>query len=158
MSKSRAEEMINAANTANLAAMSLNHEDGMSQDVEARTRVAALVAAMNLKRALEKIHADAMPEHYEAELEINDLPQNARWKVTHKETVGPITDCTGAAIITRGQYFPPGKVPGPADRKLYLFIEGHTEKSVERAKAELEHVLEEISNPGGNQLCRYQVI
>ncbi|KAL6183905.1 hypothetical protein ACLB2K_045315 [Fragaria x ananassa] len=90
-------------------------------------RAAALAAAMNLKHSLAKIHADAMPEHYEAELEINDFPQNARWKVTHKETLGPISEWTGAAITTRGQYFPPGKVPGPGDRKLYLFIEGPTE-------------------------------
>jgi hypothetical protein len=26
---------------------------------------------------------DALPEHYEAELEINDFPQNARWRITH---------------------------------------------------------------------------
>ncbi|KAM5574005.1 hypothetical protein ABKV19_013496 [Rosa sericea] len=126
-------------------------------------RAAALAAAMNLQHNLAKIHADAMPEHYEAELEINDFPQNARWKVTHKETLGPISEWTGAAITTRGQYFPPGKVPGPGDRKLYLFIEGPTEQSVKRAKAELKGVLEEISNqalslPGGNQQGRYQVI
>ncbi|XP_050376771.1 DEAD-box ATP-dependent RNA helicase 42 [Argentina anserina] len=126
-------------------------------------RAAALAAAMNLQHNLAKIHADAMPEHYEAELEINDFPQNARWKVTHKETLGPISEWTGAAITTRGQYFPPGKVPGPGDRKLYLFIEGPTEQSVKRAKADLKGVLEEISNqalslPGGNQQGRYQVI
>ena len=85
--------------------------------------VAVIVAAMNLQHNLARIQADAMPEHYEAELEINDFPQNARWKVTHKETLGPISDWTGAAITTRGQFFPPGKVPGPRDRKLYLLRE-----------------------------------
>ncbi|KAK9928505.1 hypothetical protein M0R45_025638 [Rubus argutus] len=129
----------------------------------AAARAAALAAAMNLQHNLAKIHADAMPEHYEAELEINDFPQNARWKVTHKETLGPISEWTGAAITTRGQYFPAGKVPGPGDRKLYLFIEGPTEQSVKRAKAELKCVLEDISNqalslPGGTQQGRYQVI
>ncbi|KAL0309771.1 UNVERIFIED_CONTAM: DEAD-box ATP-dependent RNA helicase 42 [Sesamum radiatum] len=76
-------------------------------------RAAALAAAMNLQHNLAKIQADAMPEHYEAELEINDFPQNARWKVTHKETLGPISEWTGAAITTRGQYYPPGRIPGP---------------------------------------------
>ncbi|KAK6140337.1 hypothetical protein DH2020_025932 [Rehmannia glutinosa] len=76
-------------------------------------RAAALAAAMNLQHNLAKIQADAMPEHYEAELEINDFPQNARWKVTHKETLGPISEWTGAAITTRGQYYPPGRIAGP---------------------------------------------
>ncbi|KAF3629373.1 hypothetical protein FXO38_27714 [Capsicum annuum] len=40
--------------------------------------------ALNLQQKLAKIHADAMPEHYVAELEINDFPENARWKATHK--------------------------------------------------------------------------
>ncbi|KAJ1390870.1 RNA helicase, DEAD-box type, Q motif [Sesbania bispinosa] len=46
----------------------------------------AALAAMNLQHNLAKIQSEALPEHYEAELEINDFPQNARWKVTHKET------------------------------------------------------------------------
>ncbi|XP_073135137.1 DEAD-box ATP-dependent RNA helicase 45-like [Henckelia pumila] len=130
---------------------------------DAAARAAALAAAMNLQHNLAKIQADAMPEHYEAELEINDFPQNARWKVTHKETLGPISDWTGAAITTRGQYFPPGKVAGPGDRKLYLFIEGPTEQSVKRAKAELKRALEDITShalslPGSAQPGRYSVV
>ncbi|CAN8304576.1 unnamed protein product [Cochlearia groenlandica] len=126
-------------------------------------RAAAVVAAMNLQHNLAKIQADAMPEHYEAELEINDFPQNARWKVTHKETLGPISDWTGAAITTRGQFYPPGRIPGPGDRKLYLFIEGPSEKSVKTAKVELKRVLEDITNqalslPGGTQPGRYSVL
>ncbi|EXB56258.1 DEAD-box ATP-dependent RNA helicase 42 [Morus notabilis] len=126
-------------------------------------RAAAIAAAINLQHNLAKIQADAMPEHYEAELEINDFPQNARWKVTHKETLGPISEWTGAAITTRGQYFPPGKVTGPGERKLYLFIEGPSEQSVKKAKAELKRVLEDISHqalslPGGNQPGKYSVV
>ncbi|KAL4297096.1 hypothetical protein GQ457_12G032210 [Hibiscus cannabinus] len=130
---------------------------------EEAARKAALQAALNLQHNLAKIQADVMPEHYEAELEINEFPQNARWKVTHKETLGPISEWTGAAITTRGQYFPPGRIPGPGERKLYLFIEGPTEQSVKRAKAELKRVLEDISHqslqlPGGTQPGRYQVL
>ncbi|KAI4364331.1 hypothetical protein MLD38_020439 [Melastoma candidum] len=130
---------------------------------EGAARAAAIAAAINLKHNLAKIQADAMPEHYEAELEINDFPQNARWKVTHKETLGPISEWTGAAITTRGQFFPPGKIAGPGERKLYLFIEGPTEQSVKRAKAELKRVLEDVTNaalslPGGAQPGRYSVV
>lgn len=125
-------------------------------------RAAAIAAAINLQHNLAKIQ-NALAEHYVAELEINDFPQNARWKVTHKETLGPISEWTGAAITTRGQFFPPGKTPGPGDRKLYLFIEGPTEQSVKRAKAELKRVLEDVTNaalslPGGAQPGKYSVI
>ncbi|KAF2293903.1 hypothetical protein GH714_005567 [Hevea brasiliensis] len=125
--------------------------------------VKAITAAYNLQQNLAKIQADAMPEHYEAELEINDFPQNARWKVTHKDTLVPISEFFGAAITTRGQYFPPGRIPGPGERKLYLFIEGPSETSVKKAKAELKRVLEDITNqalslPGGAQPGRYSVI
>nr|XP_029121270.1 DEAD-box ATP-dependent RNA helicase 42 [Elaeis guineensis] len=130
---------------------------------EAAARAAALAAAMNLQHNLAKIQADAMPEHYEAELEINDFPQNARWKITHKETLGPISEWTGAAITTRGQYYPPGKIPGPGERKLYLFIEGPTESSVKKAKAEVKRVLEDytaqaLSLPGAAQQGKYSVL
>ncbi|KAK8939342.1 DEAD-box ATP-dependent RNA helicase 42 [Platanthera guangdongensis] len=134
-----------------------------SLSADAAARAAALAAAMNLQHNLAKIQADAMPEHYEAELEINEFPQNARWKVTHKETLGPISEWTGAAITTRGQYYPPGKFPGPTERKLYLFIEGPTESSVKKAKAELKRVLEDytaqsISLPGSAQPGKYSVL
>jgi ATP-dependent RNA helicase DDX46/PRP5 len=123
----------------------------------------AALAAINLQHNLAKIQSEALPEHYEAELEINDFPQNARWKVTHKETLGPISEWTGAAITIRGQYFQSGKVTGPGDRKLHLFIEGPSEQSVKRAKVELKRVLEDITNhalqlPGGTQPGKYSVV
>ncbi|CAN8259843.1 unnamed protein product [Cochlearia groenlandica] len=127
-------------------------------------RVAAMIAAANLEHNLVKIQGDAMPERYEAELIINDFPQNARWKITHKETLGPISDWSGAAITTRGQFYTQGRIPGPGERKLYLFIEGPTEKSVKTAKAELKRVLEDITNHalslpgGGSQPGKYSVL
>ncbi|MCL7050150.1 hypothetical protein MKW94_024986 [Papaver nudicaule] len=130
---------------------------------DAAARAAALAAAINLQHSIAKIQADAMPEHYQAEFEINDFPQNARWKVTHKETLGPISEWTGAAITTRGQFYPPGKVPGQGDRKLYLSIEGPTESSVKKAKAEVKRVLEDITRqatslPGASQPGKYSVL
>ncbi|XP_019096629.1 PREDICTED: DEAD-box ATP-dependent RNA helicase 45-like [Camelina sativa] len=127
-------------------------------------RVAAMAAAANLQHNLARIlQADAMPEHYEPELEINDFPQNARWRVTHKETLGPISEWSGAAITVRGQYYESGSMPGPGQRKLYLFVEGPTEISVKTAKTELKRVLEDVTNqafslPGGTQARRYSVL
>jgi ATP-dependent RNA helicase DDX46/PRP5 len=82
---------------------------------------------------------------------------------TYKDTLGPISDWTGAAITTRGQYYPPGKIVGPGETKLYLFIEGPTESSVKKAKAELKKVLEDCTNmalnlPGSAQMGKYSVL
>ncbi|KAJ0454952.1 putative RNA helicase [Helianthus annuus] len=92
---------------------------GVAGGNDGAARAAALVAAMNLQHNLAQIQADSLPKHYEAKLEINDFPQNARWKVTHKETLGPIVEWTGAAITTRGQYIQPGRIRDLA-RKNYI--------------------------------------
>ncbi|KAL6194210.1 hypothetical protein ACLB2K_035294 [Fragaria x ananassa] len=98
-------------------------------------RALAFANDLNLLHNLAKMKG--MPEHY-AELEINDFPQTARWKITRNETRQYISELTKAAITPKGQYFPPGKVQGPGDRKLYLCIEGPTEQSVKNAIAELK--------------------
>ena len=44
--------------------------------------------------------------HFESELEINDFPQYARWKVTHKDQLQQINDFTGAVVTVKGTYYP----------------------------------------------------
>jgi len=56
-----------------------------------------------------------------------------------------ITELTGAAITTRGTFFPSGKQPGPNERKLYLFIEGETQLIVDKAKTEIKRILTEAT-------------
>tara|TARA_B110000977_G_scaffold185053_1_gene249485 strand:+ start:29058 stop:32429 length:3372 start_codon:yes stop_codon:yes gene_type:complete len=90
---------------------------------------------------------------FESELEINDFPQKARWNVTHKDSLSMISDFTGAVITTRGQYLPPGKPLPIGERKLYLLIEGPTERSVAGAKGKIKEIIENAiakeSLPGG---------
>jgi len=81
---------------------------------------------------------------FEAELEINDFPQQARWKVTHKGFQAEITELTGAAVTTKGIYVKSGEPP-EGERRLYLQIEGPTEQSVRKAKQEIKRVLEELT-------------
>ncbi|KAL6856881.1 hypothetical protein ACP4OV_018263 [Aristida adscensionis] len=100
-------------------------------------------------QVIKKLHNDTRPEHYTVELEINDLPQHARWRITHRDTLAPIQE-GGAAITIKGTYIPPGKFVGPKERKLYLFIEGATELSVMKAKAELKRVLEDCTKQALN--------
>jgi ATP-dependent RNA helicase DDX46/PRP5 len=69
---------------------------------------------------------------------------------------------TGVAVTTKGQFFGPGKVPGPGERKLYLLIEGPSHVEVKRAKAEIKRMLEEAaanSQPETPQIIgRYKVL
>ncbi|KAF7731523.1 pre-mRNA processing RNA-helicase [Apophysomyces ossiformis] len=103
---------------------------------------------------------------YAEEIVINDYPQKARWKVTNKEQISQITEISGAAITTRGTFFPPGKQPGPNERKLYLFIEGDSELVVEKAKNEIKRILVEATvaqmeaeaRTGGGTAGRYSVV
>ncbi|XP_054166811.1 probable ATP-dependent RNA helicase DDX46 [Oppia nitens] len=82
-------------------------------------------------------------QRFEEELEINEFPQQARWKVTSKEALAQISEYSEAGITVRGTYFPPGKEPGLADRKLYLAIEGASELSVSKARAEIIRLIKE---------------
>ncbi|GIL79866.1 hypothetical protein Vretifemale_9037 [Volvox reticuliferus] len=82
---------------------------------------------------------------FEVELEINDFPQHARWKITHRETMNQINELTGAALTVRGTYVPPGRPTPEGERKLYLLIEGPTEGHVKKAKAEIKKIIEETT-------------
>eukprot|EP01113_Clastostelium_recurvatum_P031282 TRINITY_DN3888_c4_g1_i6.p1 TRINITY_DN3888_c4_g1~~TRINITY_DN3888_c4_g1_i6.p1 ORF type:complete len:1106 (-),score=318.86 TRINITY_DN3888_c4_g1_i6:178-3450(-) len=95
--------------------------------------------------------------HFEDELEINDYPQQARFKVTYRDTVSLIHEYFGVVVTTRGTYVPPGKQAGQ-HRKLYLFLEGPTESSVRKAKDELKKLIAEASLTVGHTGGRYSVV
>jgi len=44
-------------------------------------------------------------KRYEEELEINDFPQTARWKVTSREAMATICEYSEAGLTVRGTYF-----------------------------------------------------
>lgn len=101
---------------------------------------------------------------YEEELEINDFPQSARWKVTSKETLANISEYAEAAITVRGKYFPSGKQPPPGESRLYLIIESLTERGLQLAKAEIKRLIKEemmkMQNPALQMVNRgrYKVL
>ncbi|KAJ2945733.1 hypothetical protein O0L34_g572 [Tuta absoluta] len=80
---------------------------------------------------------------YETELEINDFPQQARWRVTSKEALALISEYSEAGITVRGTYVPPGKAPPEGERKLYLAIESSQELAVAKAKSEITRLIKE---------------
>lgn len=82
-------------------------------------------------------------KRYEEELEINDFPQTARWKVTSKEALAQICEYSEAGITVRGTYILPNKEPKEGERKLYLGIEATNELAVSKAKAEITRLIKE---------------
>lgn len=82
-------------------------------------------------------------KHFQSELEINDFPQQVRWKVTHRQTVSDIAERLGAIIVVKGRYVKPGTMVPEGERKLYLSIEGTSTDVVRKAKAELKRLVEE---------------
>lgn len=80
---------------------------------------------------------------YEEELEINDFPQQARWKVTSKEALAQISEYSEAGLTVRGTYVAPGKAVPEGERKLYLAIESCSEMSVQKAKREITRLIKE---------------
>jgi ATP-dependent RNA helicase DDX46/PRP5 len=52
--------------------------------------------------------ANGDEEHYVEEIVINDYPQHARWKVTHKQSLTEILEMCDVAITTKGIHVPPG--------------------------------------------------
>jgi len=134
-----------------LTASQLKHTPSQQQ---AAQNAALYAAAINLQDKLMR-GLSQNKAHFEAEIEINDYPQQARWKVTHKDALTSITEFTGAAITTRGNYIPSGRNPGPNQRKLYLYIEGSTEHSVKMARTEIKHLLEEAASQAPPERAPY---
>eukprot|EP00106_Octopus_bimaculoides_P003129 XP_014770571.1 PREDICTED: probable ATP-dependent RNA helicase DDX46 isoform X3 [Octopus bimaculoides] len=82
-------------------------------------------------------------KRYEEELEINDFPQTARWKVTSKEALAQICEYSEAGITVRGTFIPTGKEPKEGERKLYLAIEATNELAVQKAKKEITRLIKD---------------
>ena len=106
---------------------------------------------------------DCHPIAAQLELEINDYPQTARFKVTHRDSILAIQEWTKAAIITKGAYYPPGRNAPPGERKLYLLIQAESMAAAKAARKELRRILEEASlaaapdDSSTNRYAKYSV-
>jgi ATP-dependent RNA helicase DDX46/PRP5 len=100
--------------------------------------------------------------HFVEELEINDYPQQARWKVTQKETTSRLQDEFQTAVTLKGQYIEPGKTPTEGERKLYLHLEAQSSMILQNCIVEIKRLLnEETLKVGARSLGgggRYNVL
>jgi len=79
------------------------------------------------------------------ELEINDYPQVARQKISHKEPLLAIEELTGARCQVKGQHFASNANLPTGARKLYVEIVGPTIVSVQKAKQEVRRMMEALA-------------
>lgn len=124
-----------------------------SQFITAKTVAEQLAAKLNTKLNYQPKDEDAEMtptsqeqggfKKYEEELEINDFPQQARWKVTSKEALAQISEYSEAGLTVRGTYVPTGKAVPEGERKLYLAIESCNEMAVQKAKREITRLIKE---------------
>jgi ATP-dependent RNA helicase DDX46/PRP5 len=126
----------------------------------------------NLGRAQEaaKVAREFQKEEgNEWRFEINDFPQQVRWKLTHRETMQQINDFTGAAATTRGTYVPPTRAALPGEDKLHLWVEAPSPMELAKAQGEIKRLVTDIMSDlaakgkleeqqGSAQGGRYQVV
>eukprot|EP00475_Leptophrys_vorax_P045771 TRINITY_DN9633_c0_g1_i1.p1 TRINITY_DN9633_c0_g1~~TRINITY_DN9633_c0_g1_i1.p1 ORF type:complete len:709 (-),score=216.83 TRINITY_DN9633_c0_g1_i1:16-1968(-) len=137
----------------------------------AAEKVSSLNVAMTMKQEITKQQSGASAssnstateegDYFTEEVEINDYPQAARWKVTAKGSTDDVQEMCDVAITTKGSYVAPPRKPGVGERKLYLLIEGKTRVSVNRAKREIVGRLEEAAmaaKPDDNAYTKYSVV
>jgi len=101
--------------------------------------------------------------HWLRELEINDYPREARWKVTQRETSSRMQDEFRTAVTLKGSYYGPGKAPGPGERRLYLHLEAANEINLKNCVLEIQRLLNEETlrvgaKQGGGGGGKYSIV
>ena len=92
--------------------------------------------------------------NYEDEVEINDMPQQVRWKITSRDSMDSVTEYSECAVTVRGIHYAPGKQPKEGDeRKLHLYVEGPNERAVMIAKMEIKRIIKEEIRRQANTLA-----
>uniref|UniRef100_A0A7S1VXH7 RNA helicase n=2 Tax=Ditylum brightwellii TaxID=49249 RepID=A0A7S1VXH7_9STRA len=129
------------------------NDDGGKSDAKAHAKLSADVLALpGMKAALMKkagFSEDTSrslstgANHFVEEMEINDYPREARWRVTQKETTSRLQDEFQTAVTLKGEYFGPNREPGEGERKLYLLLESSSEQILQNCILEIKRLLNE---------------
>jgi len=81
--------------------------------------------------------------HFMEEIEINDYPREARWKVTQNSTATRMQDEFQTAMTLKGKYFAPNTQPAEGERRLYLHLEATSIRTLQTAIQEVRRLLNE---------------
>ncbi|PAA47810.1 hypothetical protein BOX15_Mlig032033g2 [Macrostomum lignano] len=149
----RQEDQQQAAATAMRGSVSLNPS---SISVSSKTLANQMAERLNVRlgyRPAEETPVEAEEttvKRYEVELEINDFPQNVRWRLTSREFLGNLSELCDVGISVRGAFMPQRPPPPPtpeaaeaAERPLYLLVESLSDMNIQNAKKEITRVVKE---------------
>eukprot|EP00549_Striatella_unipunctata_P003919 CAMPEP_0118682032 /NCGR_PEP_ID=MMETSP0800-20121206/5266_1 /TAXON_ID=210618 ORGANISM="Striatella unipunctata, Strain CCMP2910" /NCGR_SAMPLE_ID=MMETSP0800 /ASSEMBLY_ACC=CAM_ASM_000638 /LENGTH=500 /DNA_ID=CAMNT_0006578389 /DNA_START=215 /DNA_END=1717 /DNA_ORIENTATION=+ len=81
--------------------------------------------------------------HFIEDLDINDYPREARWKVTQKETTSRLQDEFQTAVTLKGVYVAPNQPVPDGHRRLYLHLEATSERILKNCVLEVKRLLNE---------------
>jgi len=113
---------------------------------------ANLLALPGMKEAIMKKAGYEIPDgstsntngdHFMEEIEINDYPREARWKVTQKETTSRLQDEFQIAVTLKGMFYDSKSQPLDGERKLYLHVEATTQRILQTGMQEIKRLLNE---------------
>ena len=131
---------------------------------------ANMLALPGMKEAMMKKAGYEVPDasttgngdHFMEEIEINDYPREARWKVTQKETTSRLQDEFQIAVTLKGQYYDAKSQPPEGERKLYLHVEATTNRILQTGMQEIRRLLNEetlrVGTKGMSSGHRYNVL
>lgn len=147
------EEQAQALTRAAYRSVYAEAQSSSSTDAR-RSRLEAVARSIALSKKLAALGGSATPQalaealserQHTRRLEINDYPQQARFRVTSRAALESVKELADVNITVRGSFFAPGRRPGAGEERLALQVDGRTEADVERAYAELRRMVEEAA-------------
>ncbi|RCN46198.1 DEAD/DEAH box helicase, partial [Ancylostoma caninum] len=119
--------------------------------IEMTSKMIAKQLADKLNEKLNYMGGEALPttsqeeewQYFEEELDINDFPQQVRYRVCSRESLGHISEFADVGISVKGSHYPPGKEPKDGERKLYLLLEARHERNLKCAKEEIVRIMKD---------------
>lgn len=101
--------------------------------------------------------------HFKCEIDINDYPQYARWKVTSKDVMLAIQETCYCSMVVRGTHIPQNKTNPSGERRLHIVIEGDNELSILRARKDLLEIIIEATSEAllkgaGSEPGKYSIL
>jgi len=115
------------------------------QGAQSKSVAATAQEAQELAQALQGNNPFVPAGMHMDEFEINDYPQIARQRISHREPLLAIEEISGAKCWVKGQHFADVRKIPDGGRKLYVEIIGPTILSVQKAKQEVHKMMEALA-------------
>jgi ATP-dependent RNA helicase DDX46/PRP5 len=144
-----------------LQAKNISAGKAAAETIASTLAIRQKLANLGKNATADSLRAALTDRSFSRTLVVNDYPQHARWKATHKPSIAHVLEFSDVAVTTKGVYFAPGRKPGPGEEKLALLIDGRTQMDVDRAEADLRQMLEEAAadaRPDQDAYVKYSVL